>query len=107
MIDYSYTELENEVTNAFETPYYKDHSALALEGNYFYAENDDKPDMFISHLAVIVYEVKHDMLTDRMKADFIQYAKRWDKGEFQPELLPDDIPIIQRDIDYVRSALKL
>lgn len=63
--------------------------------------------MFLNHLKVIVYEVRHNILTKEMKADFIQYAKRWDNGEFQPELLPDDIPIIQSDIDYVRSALKL
>ena len=39
------------------------------------------------------------ILSDRMKADFIQYAERWDKGEFQPELIPEDLPIIQADID--------
>lgn len=107
MIDYSYTELEAEVINAFEAPYYHGQSTLTLEGNYFYAENDEEPDMFMHHLNVIVYEAKHDILTDRMKVDFIQYAKRWDNGEFQPELLPDDIPIIQKDIDYVRSTLRL
>ena len=107
MIDYSYTELEADVIKAFEAPYNKNYSPLIIEANYFYAENDVEPDMFIHHLKVIVYEVKHNILTDRMKTDFIQYAKRWSKGEFQPELLPEDIPIIQKDIDYVKLKLNL
>ncbi len=105
MLEYSYSELDELVHYWFVE--HKDDNVCAMENSYFYAENDEEPDMFLHHLKVIVYEVKHDLLTDRMKADFIQYAKRWDKGEFQPELLPDDIPIIQADIDYVRSALKL
>lgn len=107
MIDYSYTELEDRVIKIFENDLSYQYSTEATEATYFYAECDDEPDMFMHHLKVIVYEVKHNILTDRMKADFIQYAKRWDKGEFQPELLPSDIPIIQKDIDYVRSVLKL
>lgn len=107
MIDYSYTELEADVTKAFEAPYNKNYSTLTIEANYFYAENDEEPDMFLHHLKVIVYEVKHNILTDRMKTDFIQYVKRWDKGEFQPKLLPEDIPIIQKDIDYVKLRLNL
>lgn len=107
MIDYSYTELDGDVIKAFEAPYYKGRSPLTLEANYFYAECDDEPDMFMHHLKVVVYEVKHNILTQGMKADFIQYAERWDKGEFQPEIFPEDIPIIQKDIDYVRSVLKL
>ena len=107
MIDYSYTELDDRVVEVFEAPDSKDYKVECTENNYFYAENDDEPDMFIHHLKVIVYEVKHNILTDRMKADFIQYLERWNKGEFQSELLPSDIPIIQEDIDYVRLKLKL
>lgn len=107
MIDYSYTELEDRVIEVFEAPDSKDYKVECTENNYFYAENDDEPDMFVHHLKVIVYEAKHDILTDRMKADFVQYLGRWNNGEFQPELLPSDIPIIQKDIDYVRLKLNL
>ena len=107
MLEYSYTELEEDVSRVFENPVFVNDSTETLEANYTYAENDEEPDMFLHHLKMIVYEVKHDILTDRMKADFIQYAERWDKGEFQPELIPEDLPIIQSDIDYVRSALNL
>lgn len=107
MVEYRYNELDWHISNVFENPSFANDSTETLEANYTYAENDEEPDMFIHHLKVIVYEVKHDILTDRMKADFIQYADRWDKGEFQPNLIPDDIPIIQADIDFVRSKLFL
>ena len=107
MIDYSYTELDDDVSRIFNHTDAENYKTAVLENTLLYAECEDEPDMFLFHLALIVYEVKHNILTDRMKADFIQYAKRWDKGEFQPELLPSDIPIIQKDIDYVRSVLKL
>lgn len=107
MIDYSYTELQDRVIEVFENELSHQYPTEATEATYFYAECDDEPDMFMHHLKVIVYEVKHDILTDKMKADFVQYLKRWNNDEFQPELLPDDIPIIQRDIDYVCSVLKL
>lgn len=107
MVEYRYNELDWRITDIFENPSFANDSTETLEANYTYAENDEEPDMFLHHLKAIVYEVKHDILTDRMKADFIQYAKRWDNGEFQPELIPEDIPIIQADIDYVRAELKL
>lgn len=107
MIEYSYTELDEDVVRTFTSPNLSEYPVEVIENTYFYAENDEEPDMFLHHIKVIVYEVKHDILTDRMKADFIQYAERWDKGEFQPELIPEDLPIIQSDIDYVRSALNL
>ncbi len=105
MLEYSYSELDEMIHYWFVE--HKDDNACSMENSYFYAENDEEPDLFLHHLKVIVYEVKHDILTDRMKAEFIQYADRWDKNEFQPELIPDDIPIIQADIDFVRSALNL
>ncbi|MBQ7219046.1 MAG: hypothetical protein IJS27_06015 [Ruminococcus sp.] len=105
MLEYSYTELEEDIEFFFVK--HKGSTVYSTENSYFYAESEEEPDMFLHHLKVIVYEVKHDILTDRMKADFIQYAERWDKGEFQPELIPEDLPIIQSDIDYVRSALNL
>ncbi len=105
MLEYSYSELDEMIHYWFVQ--HKTDNIYAMENSYFYAENDEEPDMFLHHLKVIVYETRHTILTDRMKADFIQYAERWDKGEFQPELMPGDIPIIQADIDYIRSALKL
>lgn len=106
MIDYSYTELEDRVIEVFESSETKIHKTINTEAVYFYAENDDEPDMFLHHLKVVVYETKHNILTESMKSDFIQYAKRWDKGEFKADILPEDIPIIQKDIDFVRSTLK-
>lgn len=107
MLDYSYSEIcESNIERVFEKKKTKPLRTIDLEANYFYAENDDEPDMFMHHLKVIVYEVQHNILTDRMKADFLQYAERWDKGEFQADLMPGDIPLIQRDIDFVRAVLE-
>ena len=107
MIDYSYSELpESDIIHVFESTYAPKYRTTDLEATYFYAECEDEPDMFMNHLKVTVYEVKHNILTDRMKKDFLQYAERWDKGEFQPDIMPGDIPLIQKDIDFVRSVLK-
>ena len=107
MIDYRYSEIsEYDIKHVFERTRAKKYRTIDLEATYFYAENDEEPDMFMHHLKVTVYEVKHNILTDRMKKDFLQYAKRWDKGEFQPDIMPGDIPLIQKDIDFVRSVLK-
>lgn len=105
MIDYSYTEIKPRVIEVFESAEAKKHSIDSTEVVYFYAENDEEPDMFLTVLGAVVYEVKHNILTDRLKANFIQYAERWDKGEFQKDLLPEDIPIIQKDIDFIRSKI--
>ena len=107
MLEYSYTELDDDVVRIFTSTNLLGYPIAVIENTYFYAETDDEPDMFLNHLKVIVYETKHNILTDRMREDFIQYAERWDKGEFQPELIPGDIPIIQADIDFVHSTLKL
>jgi|GEM_PF-2944882 len=107
MIDYSYSELpESDITHVFESTYAPKYRTTDLEATYFYAECENEPDMFLNHLKVIVYEVQHNILTDRLRKDFLQYAKRWDKGEFQPDIMPGDIPLIQKDIDFVRSVLK-
>lgn len=107
MLDYSYSELEeSDITHVFEGQNAPKYRTTDLEATYFYAECEDEPDMFMNHLKVTIYEVQHNILTDRMKADFLQYAERWDKGEFQPDLMPGDIPLIQRDIDFVRATLE-
>ncbi len=107
MLDYSYSELEeSDITNVFEDAEACQYKTTDNEATYFYAECEDEPDMFMNHLKVAVYEVQHDILSDDMKADFLQYAERWDKGEFQPDLIPGDIPLIQHDIDFVRAALE-
>lgn len=106
MLDYSYSELEeNDIIHVFESMEASKYRVIDREATYFYAECDDEPDMFMNHLKVAVYEVKHNILSDDMKADFLQYAERWDKGEFQPDIMPGDIPLIQKDIDFVRAAL--
>ncbi len=106
MIDYRYSEISDyDIKRVFERTRTKKYRTIDLEATYFYAENDEEPDMFMHHLKVAVYEVQHGILTDFMKADFLQYAERWDKGEFQPDIMPGDIPLIQKDIDFVRSVL--
>ena len=107
MIDYSYAEIEeSDIERVFESKEAKKHRVIDREATYFYAECEDEPDMFMNHLKVTVYEVKHNILSDDMKKDFLQYAERWDNGEFQPDIMPGDIPLIQKDIDFVRSVLK-
>lgn len=107
MLDYSYLELEDRVLEVFEAPNPNNYPTECTENNYFYAEYENEPDMFLCHLQAIVFETKHNILTDRLKTEFLDYAARWDKGEFKPDILPEDIPIIQKDIDYVRSVLKI
>ena len=107
MIDYRYSEIsEYDIKHVFERTRAKKYRTIDLEATYFYAENDEEPDMFMHHLKVTVYEVKHNILSDDMRKDFLQYAERWDKGEFQQDIMPGDIPLIQKDIDFVRSVLK-
>ena len=72
MIDYSYTELDDDVSRIFNHTDAENYKTAVLENTLLYAECEDEPDMFLFHLALIVYEVKHNILTDRMKADFIQ-----------------------------------
>lgn len=106
MLDYSYTEIEeSDIERVFESKEAQKHRIIDREATYFYAECEDEPDMFLNHLKVAVYEVSHNILSDDMRKDFLQYAERWDKGEFQPDVMPGDIPLIQKDIDFVRSAL--
>lgn len=105
MLEYSYLELEDGVLEVFEAPDVANYSTQSTEANYFYAENTEEPDMFLHHLKVIVYEVKHNILTEGMKKDFFQYLRRWNDNEFQYELIPSDIPVIQKDIDYVCERL--
>lgn len=106
MLDYSYSEIaESDIIDVFEDAEACHYRTTDNEATFFYAECEEEPDMFMHHLKVAVYEVRHGILTERMKSDFLQYAERWDKGEFQPDLMPGDIPLIQRDIDFVRAAL--
>ena len=106
MIDYSYSELEeSDIKRVFESKEASKYRVIDREATYFYAECEDEPDMFMNHLKVAVYETQHNILSDEMKADFIQYADRWDKGEFQPDLMPGDISLIQKDIDFVRKMI--
>lgn len=106
MIDYSYTELEEDVVYMFEMPH-QEHSTIdGTENAYFYASNDDEPNMFYNVLAAAVYEAKHNILSEKIKNQFIDYADRFDKGEFQPDMMHEDIPIVAKDIEYVHSKLK-
>ena len=106
MLDYSYAEIaEDDIKNIFEDQDAHKYRTTDNEATYFYAECEDEPDMFMNHLKVTVYEVQHNILTDMLRKDFLQYAERWDNGEFQPDIMPGDIPLIQKDIDFVRSVL--
>lgn len=106
MLDYSYTEIEEEdIRNVFESEEAFQYRTTDSEATYLYAECEEEPAMFMNHLKLTVYEVQRDILTNFLKNDFIQYAARWDKGEFRQEVVPSDIPIIQKDIDYIRSKL--
>ena len=107
MLDYSYTELDNDIEYFFNLTCLKNRETEVVENSYFYAECEEEPHMFLHHLKIILYEVKHHILTEKLKKDFIQYEKRWHAGEFQNDILPEDIPIIEKDIEYIKSVLKL
>lgn len=106
MIDYSYTELGKDVVRVFKTTEAAQYPTEVAENNYFYAEDTEEPAMFMHHLKATVYETQYDILTERLKKDFLQYAERWDSGEFRNDILPYDVPLIQADIDYVRLYLE-
>lgn len=109
MIDYRYTELGEGVKDIFEC-INKDKDKLTtedLEIIYFYARNDEEPDMFYTVLVAAVYEAKKGILTKKMTKRFLEYADRFDKGEFQPDMMPEDIPIVAKDIEFVRSKISL
>lgn len=105
MIDYQYRDEIVAVTDVFESPSGKKHTMSELEINYFYAQNDEEPDMFYAVLAVSAYEARKNALTEKMKKQFLDYADRFDKGEFQPDMIPEDIPIVAKDIEFVRSKI--
>lgn len=111
MIDFRYEESVEDVKYMFDMPH-QEYSTIdgseidGIENAYFYASNDDEPNMFYDVLAVAVYEAKHNILSEKIKNQFIDYADRFDKGEFQPDMMPEDIPIVAKDIEYVRSKLK-
>lgn len=106
MIDYSYTELGKDVIRIFKATEASRYPTEVAENNYFYAEDTEEPAMFMHHLKATVYEAQYDILTERLKKDFLQYAERWDSGEFRKDILPYDVPLIQADIDFVRSYLE-
>ncbi len=107
MIKYRYTELAEDVAWIFEIPEQKDTTTEKTENAFFYARLDDEPNMFYDVLAVTVYEIKHNILTPGMKKQFLNYAERFDKGEFQPDMIPEDIPIVTKDIAFVRSKISV
>ncbi len=93
MIDYSYIELEEDV---FEASYSNSSSVDTRENNYFYEKMTNN---------LICFSTTCRLLYMRLKAEFMDYSKRWDNGEFKDDVLPDDIPIIQNDIDYIRERI--
>lgn len=105
MLDYRYTELEVGVKDIFECVNKEKFTTEGLETVYFYAQNDEEPDMFYTVLAGAVYEAKNNVLTKKMTERFLDYADRFDKGEFQPDMIPEDIPIVAKDIEFVRSKI--
>lgn len=107
MIDYRYTELGEGVKDIFECVN-KDKDKLTtedLEIIYFYARSEDEPDMFYTVLAAAVYEAQKGILTKKITERFLDYADRFDKGEFQPYMIPEDIPIVAKDIEFVHSKI--
>lgn len=105
MIDYPYSDEIEAVIDVFEAPYEKEHTMSELESVYFYAQSEEEPDMFYAVISVSAYEARRNALTEKMKTKFIEYAKRFDNGEFNSDMNPEDVPIVAKEIDFVRSKI--
>lgn len=100
-----YNDFDSIITQAFESPDAKDYTVGELEEVCLYECSDKKCDNFMLYLKLIAYEAKHNILTKEMKEKFFDLKKQWDRKRFHHELLPPDIAIIQKDMDYLNAIL--
>lgn len=100
-----YNDFDNVITQAFESPDAKDYTVGELEKVCLYECSDKKCDNFMLYLKLIAYEAKHNILTKEMKEKFFDLKKQWDRKRFHHELLPSDIALIQKDMDYLDAIL--
>lgn len=105
MIEYRYSETMEDVIEFLGMPYKEGATTEEKENTFFYALSDDEPNVFYNIVALATYEVKHNILIPRTRERFLDYAKRFDEGEFQPDMIPEDIPIVAKDIEFVRSMI--
>ena len=109
--DGSYDEKKWAVENAFD--FYLDGrwTIDACMGYLFDGWTDEELNSTTGMLFVIAiaeYEIRHDMLEERVLNAASYHIYRYENmGRYKDELAPEEIPLLEADIAYIKSKVEL
>lgn len=106
--DLTYQEYKEGVYSDFA--YWRDGEHTPEEVTNWMHEEDN--DLFVGSsillwvLSLAEYELKNNILEDRVKAEVIYYIYRYEMGEYKADYTPEEIEEIEKDIAYIRKNVK-
>jgi hypothetical protein len=108
----TYQDYKDGVIDAFSLLGDKHYEKAENITNYMADEYDDllikdSTSLVIWLISIGEYEVRHDILEDRVLAQLSYYIPHFKNGEYNSDLSDDELEQVEADVDYILSKVKL
>ena len=107
--EYTYTDVKDNVIHGMQL---MKSSSWKLEMVTDYLTDDDEyyldgVFMALTMIAIGEYEVKHNMLEERVSDQLCHFIPEFQNGAYDDELFPEEYEQLKKDVDYILTKLTL
>lgn len=109
----TYQDYKDGVSDAFHLLGDNKYWAEAKNITDYLAEEDDDlllPDttsLFLWILSIGEYEIKHDLLEERVHDQLCYHIPQFQNGAYIEDLSPKELEQVQKDVDYILSKVEM
>ena len=108
----TYQDYKNGVIGAFHLLGQKGHETADTITDWLADEDDDlliedSTSLVIWLISIGEYEVRHNILEDRVLAQLSHYIPEFNKGVYNEDLTEEEYKQVKADVDYILSKVKL
>lgn len=110
--EYVYSEYKERVEGAFHLLGRKGHETADTITDWMADEDDellieDSTSLVIWLISIGEYEVRHNILEDRVLAQLSHYIPEFNKGVYNEDLTEEEYEQVKADVEYILSKVKL
>lgn len=108
----TYAEYKEGVEGAFNLLGRKGHETADTITNWMADEDDDllvpeSTSLAIWLISIGEYEIRHDILEDRVLVQLSHYIPEFNRGAYDDDLTEEEYKQVKADVDYILSKVKL
>ena len=110
--EYIYSEYKDRVKDAFSLMECKGYETADTITNWMADEDDEllipnSTSLAIWIISIGEYEVRHDILEDRVLEQLSYHIPRFQMGKYVDDLSEEEYKQVKEDVDYILSKVKL